>query len=318
MKGSNDAGNKEVVRQTTLVGLEPPKLKGMSMEEIIQFRRKRVEYEALVEEKNREPGMQIPITSYRNSIETRMLKMMYRAKWITADSFENISDDAIKGCIDPRCKRSFGGLSVKEIDEIVKNVRMKMNTIEPSSRVWTLVLDYEKALEDAGYEGILEKFAHIAIEHIVRKSEPAMLKSVLRDTIRLRRNEGIHKKDFFNFIELMVTKAEEVNCLERMQKAKTSEERAKERRPPGKQRVKADDGNKKSSKRKRTSNEAGEHGESSKIEGSRRFRFQCLLPEYDENHRIKDCLKRLPSKRSTTLTCTSKLRKKRRLEALSL
>jgi len=88
MKHHREDGDEEIVKQTTLVGLEPPRLKGMGMEDMIRYRRKREEYEALVEEKNKEPGVQIPILSYRNSIETRVLKMMYRAKWITASSLK--------------------------------------------------------------------------------------------------------------------------------------------------------------------------------------------------------------------------------------
>jgi len=87
-------------------------------------------------------------------------------------------------------------LNAKEIDSIVKDVRMKAVAMDPASRVWTLVLDYEKALEDAGYQDVLERCPHIVIEHIVRKVEPPMLKSSLLDLIRLRRNERIHKRDF--------------------------------------------------------------------------------------------------------------------------
>ena len=266
-----------VVKQTTLVGLEAPRLKGMSMEEMIAFIRRREEYEAVVREKNNEPGVQIQLTSYRNSVDPRVLRMMYRAKWITAQSLDSITDEDIKQCISSRSTRSLDNLNAKEIDTIVKNVTMKMDTVDPTSRVWTLALDYEKALEDAGYKDLLERCPHIAIEHMVRFAQPPVLKSVLRDLIRLRRNEGIHKKDFFRFVELMVEKAEDVDRMERLQKGSKQDAGSKKR---GKAVEKEDNS-------KGTGSQKKSEGDQKKKD--KKFKYTCLLPRCDGNHRIKDC-----------------------------
>ena len=281
--GSSDGKEVEshVVKQTTLVGLEPPRLTGMSMEDMIAFARKRVEYEAIVSEKNQEPGVQIQIVSYKNSVDTRVLRMMYRAKWIQAESIESITDESIRKCIAERSTRPLDNLNAKDIDAIVKNVSMKIDTVDPASRVWTLVLDYEKALEDSGYQNLLEKCPHIAIEHMVRLARPPALKSSLRDMIRLRRNEGIHKKDFFSFVQLMVEKAIDVDKMEKMMKASGSQEKKADQQEASRKR--GNDTVKNNKTKKESTEKSKKSGEEKK------FKWTCLLPRCDGNHRIKDC-----------------------------
>ncbi len=74
---------------------------------------------------------------------------------------------------------------------------MNMKIEQASSRLWTLALDCENALENAGFQNVLETCPHIAIEHVTDRLEPAQLKFNMEDVIRVRRNEGFHKKNFF-------------------------------------------------------------------------------------------------------------------------
>ena len=71
-------------------------------------------------------------------IVKRVLRIMWRAKWIIAESVEAITDSQIKACIESKCVCTFEGINVKEIDSIVKSVKMNISTVDPESRVWTL------------------------------------------------------------------------------------------------------------------------------------------------------------------------------------
>ena len=99
------------------------------------------------------------------------------------ESVEAITDSQIKACIESWCAHTFEEINVKEVYSIVKSVKMNMSTVDLESRVWTLAFNYEKALEEAGYHNVLEKCLHVAIEHMVRKAEPPLLKNALRDLL---------------------------------------------------------------------------------------------------------------------------------------
>lgn len=48
-----------------------------------------------MEEKNKEPNVSIPKTSYKASIERKYLTMMTAAKWVEGTSIEDITEDLI-------------------------------------------------------------------------------------------------------------------------------------------------------------------------------------------------------------------------------
>lgn len=85
-------------------------------------------------EKNRENTFQIPLTSYQNFVGHNILRMIWRAKWISADGFDDITEEDINKCIEDRSKISLGKINAREIDAIVRDVRMNMGIKEASIR----------------------------------------------------------------------------------------------------------------------------------------------------------------------------------------
>eukprot|EP00171_Calliarthron_tuberculosum_P001867 IDg1867t1 len=120
----------ETVKQTALIGLEVPRLTSMAMKEMILFKRKRKIYENLVIEKNKDLSFQIPVATYKNSIDLDVIRMMWRAKWIISESLDAITEDDIKLCIDKHSKKPLDKINAKEIDQITVEVRMNMSIKE--------------------------------------------------------------------------------------------------------------------------------------------------------------------------------------------
>lgn len=281
--GSKEAGRAgATVKQTTLVGLEAPRLRSMEMKDMILFIRAREVYENTVAEKNKESGVNIPLASYRVSVEHNVLRMMWRAKWIVSDSLESITDNDIKTCVRDRSKRNLDTLNSEEVDAIVKKVRMKMHIREAESRVWTLALDYEKALEDAGFKDVLDRFPHIAIEHMAQKCEPTLLKSTMRDLMKVRKAEGFHKNDFFRFVGVMAAKATVIQETLRLQQPSDNEKK-----------------NRKEDPKRKTRDGEGDKGKGQKSDGvksttdntasSKKRKISCLNSKCNEHHLVKDC-----------------------------
>ena len=71
----------------------------MTTADFVLFRKKRKEYESKVEEKNKEAGVCIAVTTYANSMDESLLRMLYHAEWIQAESFETITEENIRQCI---------------------------------------------------------------------------------------------------------------------------------------------------------------------------------------------------------------------------
>ncbi len=70
--------------------------------------------------------MNIALASYKSSVHRNVLRMIWRAEWIKADSFGDTTDEMIKDCIEKKPKRPVDELKGKKIDSLVKYVKMNI------------------------------------------------------------------------------------------------------------------------------------------------------------------------------------------------
>ena len=201
MTGSTPGASKgpdgPIVRQTTVVGLEAPRLSRIDIPSVARFLKKRREYEAQITEKNAQSGGSIRAISYKNSVEARVQKMLWRGKFLTSESTEAITEEQLRACLEERAKVDFSELRKEDWDRMVKNVKMNMSNSDARGRVWQLIIDYEDALEAEGYHGVLESCPEIAISHIRARTLPARLRKHMEDLIKMRSKDRLHKKVFF-------------------------------------------------------------------------------------------------------------------------
>ena len=147
-----------------------------------------------MKKKNREDGVQITPTSYRNSMDKILLRTLWRAKYIFADSVEDITDKDIRKCVEE--KSVVKEVILSTVGKAIKDVKMKMNLVPAESRIWTLVYDYEQALERGGYADLPSTRPQIAVKHMTDRLKPEKLKEKILNQIELRKNEGFHRKKF--------------------------------------------------------------------------------------------------------------------------
>ncbi len=103
-------------KQTAPAGLEAPRLQTMYIADVVRFEKKRQINEDVVFEKNKEEGVNIALALYKRSVDRNVLRMIWRAEWIRADSVGDVTDQMIKECIGKKSKRPVDELKGKKID----------------------------------------------------------------------------------------------------------------------------------------------------------------------------------------------------------
>ncbi len=110
------------------------------------FKKKRHIHEDAFIEKNTEEGACKMLAKYQTSIELNVLHMISRAEWTKADSVDDKTDQMMK-----KSKRPVDELKGKKIDFLVEDANVNMKIEQASSSVRRLAIDYDKALENAGF-----------------------------------------------------------------------------------------------------------------------------------------------------------------------
>lgn len=79
--GKDTCGGSKTVRQTIVETIEAPRLTGIKTTDFVNFKEKFETYERLIIGRSRDPNIDIPLTSYGNSISKPMLTMFVLANW---------------------------------------------------------------------------------------------------------------------------------------------------------------------------------------------------------------------------------------------
>lgn len=195
---ANIAKSSTNVRQTIISSVEAPRLRGVSTNHFIDFKKRREIYEMQIVEKNTDPATNIPLVSYKVSIENADLRLFIAAGWIQAPSIENITEMQIRKCIQDRGYLLLDDEHLYLIDEAIWPLDMKINIMEAEDRVWTLHRDYLSLLKRAGYEELPNTKPHIAIGHIMKRIKPTPLRNHMKSVAKWKKNEGFEKKTSTN------------------------------------------------------------------------------------------------------------------------
>ncbi len=96
------------------------------------------------------------------------------------------------------------------MEKAVAKVHMKMSISGAEDRSNTLLLDYKRALESAGYGKFPLECPKLAIRHIHERLKPPILKEMVEDEFEKQETKGLRKKDFYYFISEVVRLPETV------------------------------------------------------------------------------------------------------------
>lgn len=295
------------VRQTIVTNLEAPRLQGVATKHFTQFKRKRELYEKQLAEKNREPGSNFPVTSYRASIDDAYLRIFITAHWIKATSLEEITEEELVGCVEARASHDPEGYELGRISHLVRNVRMDTSLAHSEDRVWGLHLRFTTTLAEHGMEDLPTRKPHIAIKMIMKRVEPKALRQRMRDIVEWRRDEGFEKKDFGIFMRELALQAKKFDQEQSRRRFESSDDdsssssddeskalnrrsKFRNRRATGRRGDKRNKGPGRSSKSAGSSS-APEKEQGKQAGDSKRKRTlpKCLNPECSGYHFISDC-----------------------------
>lgn len=94
----------DTVKQTIVETIEAPRLTNIDGSDFVTFTESDSIYEKKIEEKNKESGMKIPLTTYRSSVDELVLELFLIANWIKAEDVANVIEKQIKKCIKTRTR----------------------------------------------------------------------------------------------------------------------------------------------------------------------------------------------------------------------
>ena len=134
-----------------------------------------------------------------------LLRTQWRAKYIVAVSVKDVTDKDSRKCVEENSVVKEVILST--VGRAIKNVKMKISLVLAESRIWTLVYDYEQALERRGYADQPTTRPHIAVKHMTDRLKPDKLKEKILNKIELRKNEGFHRKNSYDFMAVLIEEA---------------------------------------------------------------------------------------------------------------
>lgn len=176
--------------------LDAPKLKGIETADFVAFQRERSVYERRVSEKSAELGVSVPLTSYRNSIEDPILRMLVTAQWVSASSIDTVTESQLKQCIKERSKVEPADYDLAQIERNIRNLKLeKSRNLE--MQVWKLGLRYATALDQMGYAEFISARPHLAVEHILKRISHDQLRKRMNLTYKLRKEESKQDYDLF-------------------------------------------------------------------------------------------------------------------------
>jgi len=161
-----NAEDASAIRQTIVETLDAPRLGGITTEDFVLFKQKREVYERRVMEKSLEQGMNIPATSYLNSIEKPILDILVTAQWVPVGTAADITEAHLKKCVEERAEIKPEDYDLAQIESGISRIRMDKSQKSLEMQVWLLGLEYAKKLEDLGYSTFIELNPKLAVSHI--------------------------------------------------------------------------------------------------------------------------------------------------------
>ncbi len=90
------ADKANTIKQTIVETIEAPRLTDISTTNFVLFTQKREIYERVISEKNSDANVQIPLTTYRNSIPKPILQLFVLANWVPVANVDDITEAHLK------------------------------------------------------------------------------------------------------------------------------------------------------------------------------------------------------------------------------
>lgn len=284
------------VKQTILKSLEAPRLNGVEARDFVMFLNRRQEYVRKVEEKAVENGIErskAPITSLRNSMERTLIQLFVLTKWVPETSVDTVSEASLLACIQKKAVVKVGDYDFSLIERHLADIRMDNTVSDLESRVWKFSLRYSNMLEQLGYSEFITQRTHIEVEHMMSCiNNPSLKKRVLLN-YRLKKEE--YKTDYGLFLRETAAEAHQIfrsECAMRTLQSIPTNLKPLEvlvEEPLARTEFNAPMISNVNQKDFRAS--IDDEKQSSSTRSLKRSLPQCLNPDCDGEHLLKDCEK---------------------------
>lgn len=143
-------GSKDTVKQTIVETVEAPRLTDIATVDFVQFKIARAAYERIISEKNEDPAVNIPLTTYKSSISAPIQQLFVLANWVPVNTVEKITEAHLKKCVEDKACVKPDDYDLAHLDNELKDVKMDRKKGSLVNQIWGLVLFYMRTLEGCG------------------------------------------------------------------------------------------------------------------------------------------------------------------------
>eukprot|EP00171_Calliarthron_tuberculosum_P003196 IDg3196t1 len=96
---AEDNAKGDTVKQTIVETVEAPRLTDVATSDFVTFKMRRQTYERVISEKNYDPLVNIPLTTYKSSISKHVQQLFVLANWVSASNLDDITEEQLKACV---------------------------------------------------------------------------------------------------------------------------------------------------------------------------------------------------------------------------
>ena len=246
-----------------------------------KFKTNRAIYERRVKDKQTDEGVKISLTSYKNSIDRSLLELFILYQWVPQKSIAAIKESSLKSCIECKSVVKEKVYNLGLIEKDLKYLGMDKKVSSWETQTQKLVLKNQQMMLNLGYSTFIQIRAQIAVKHIISKVKHPPLRKRILSQYELQKEEL--KEDFGLFVR---TSADEAKLIDRSELSNSAIQ------PAESDTLYSDEevfGIPDINDEPETHDDSGNDKESTPSKKRKRTEPDCLNPECDEQHYLKDC-----------------------------
>lgn len=174
----------------------------------MEFRQDREVYERRISEKNADPNVQVPLTTYKDSIDVAVLQVFAIGNWVPVDTVSEMTEEHLRSCIQSHAVVAPKDYDLALLEEELKSVKMDLPSSDKPLKacVWEFVLKYTQLLNSLEYEKFIKEHPKLAVEHVLTRLSSDHLKKRMLITAKLLKEEDF-RKNFNAFVRKMSSEA---------------------------------------------------------------------------------------------------------------
>ena len=128
----------DTIKQTIIETIEAPRLENIIVRDSVAFKESRIIYERRISKKNADAAVQMPLSTYKISINESVLELFVTENCVDSTSVDRITEDRIKSYIDKLTHVEENDYDLGSFERNIRTVSMEQPSlgVNLEKQVW--------------------------------------------------------------------------------------------------------------------------------------------------------------------------------------